>query len=720
MIVHEIGNPQRVGLDQPFLQHSKIATRHLIRLAIVYVRQSSARQVRENVESTQLQYNLVNQAKAYGWPSEQIVVIDDDLGVSGKSLEGREGFQRLLAEVSLGHVGIVLGIEMSRLARNCRDWHQLLELCAVFDSLLGDADGIYNPREHNDRLLLGLKGTMSEAELHVLHGRLDAGRRNKARRGEYFCQAPIGYVRTDDGIALEPDEQARHVVQLIFDKFEELGSANAVLRFLQKDELQIGVRLVEGARSGTLDWRAPNRSTITRILHHPIYAGAYVFGRSQTDPSRRVPGKSQSGRRLAKRDEWQVLLHDKLPAYISWEQWEKNQQRLQENSTSFGAGPARGASVIAGRITCGKCGARMPVSYKQKNVPYFTCTAARMNFGEPLCQAFEASSLQSLIIQLVLTALTPASVELSMQAAESIEADRERLDKHHRQSLERATYDADLARRRYEEVDPSNRLVAAALERTWESLLQVQRQTEEALNRFRKETPTTLTPDEKESISQLASDFSRLWNSDATTDVDRQNMVRSVIEDIVVEVVDNTERLSVAVHWTGGFTSQHETRRRVQSFDRLEASKELATRIQQLYDEGCPLLDIANKLNSEGYKPAKGERFTQTSMGALCRMLRRKGIIAKTPNIQPNYWRAGALCNQLGIQKPTISGWRHRGWVQVKRVGSRWIYWADAAELKRLKKLAAHPPSGTTPKPTELTTPASKMPSTNKNGDEQM
>ncbi len=331
-------------------------------------------------------------------------------------------------------------------------------------------------------------------------------------------------------------------------------------------------------------------------------------------------------------------------------------------------------------------------------------------FNGLLCQAFEGSSLQSMIVQLVLTALTPASVELSMLAAESIEADRERLDKHHRQSLERAAYEADLARRRYEEVDPSNRLVAAELERTWESLLQLQRQAKEAINRFRRETPTRLTQEQKESISQLASDFSRLWNSDSTTDVDRQNIVRTIIEDIVVEVVDASERLSVTVHWAGGFTSQHETRRRVQSFDQLDASDELAERIQQLYDEGCPLLDIANKLNDEGYKPAKGERFTQTSMGALCRMLRRKGTIAKTPNIQPNYWRAGALCDELGIQKPTISGWRNRGWIQVKRVGRRWIYWADAAELNRLKKLAAHPPSGSAPTPPHLTTPASKMP----------
>jgi len=462
---------------------------------------------------------------------------------------------------------------------------------------------------------------MSEAELHVLRGRLDAGRRNKARRGEYFCQAPIGYVRTDEGVALEPDEQARHVVQLIFDKFEELGSANAVLRFLQSEVIKIGVRQVSGANRGLLDWRAPNRSTITRILHRPIYAGAYVFGLNRTDPSRRVPGKPSSGRRAATPDEWQVLLRDKLPAYITWEQWERNQQRLKDNSTSFGAGPSRGASLIAGRVTCGKCGSRMPVSYKhnKRRRPYFTCSAARMNFGEPLCQSFEASSLESLIEQLVLTALEPAAVELSLKAAESIESERQRLEKHHLQSVERATYEADLARRRYEEVDPSNRLVAAELERNWESRLQTQRKAEESLNRFRQETPSTLTPEQRHSILQLASDFSALWHSRPTTNIDRQTIVRSLIKDIVVEVVDNTERLSVTVHWAGGFESQHETRRHVQSFDQLDAATELAERTQQLYDEGYPLSEMAKQLNHEGYKPARQERFTQTSMNDLRR-----------------------------------------------------------------------------------------------------
>lgn len=703
-------SPIRTDTRCQFPLSNKISAHHLERLAIVYVRQSSARQVRENIESTQLQYRLVEQARALGWSDEQIVIIDDDLGLSGKSLEGRVGFQRLLAEVSLGHVGIVLGIEMSRLARSCRDWHHLLELCAVFGSLLGDADGTYDPRDHNDRLLLGLKGTMSEAELHILRGRLDAGRKNKARRGEYFAWVPIGYVRTHTGVEFEPDEQARGVVKLVFDKFEELGSANAVLKYLRRQQIVIGVRIKHGPGLGTLAWRAPNRSTLLHILHHPMYAGAYVFGRNKTEPARRVAGKLKSGRRKATRDEWQVLIRDALPAYITWTQWEQNQQRLRENSAKYGVGAPRGASVLAGRIVCGKCGFRMAIHYKQNNNPYFTCSAARCHLGEPLCQSFGAKELETLVVRQVLSAMKPASIELSLKAAECIESDHRRLDQHHRQTVERATYEAELARRRYEEVDPSNRLVAAELERRWETSLQSQRKAEEALNRFRHETPQGLTVEQRQAISELANDIPALWYSAAATNVDRQQIVRSLIDQIVVAVQGKTERLAVTIHWAGGFESHYEVRRRVNTFGQLEESTEIAHRIQQLYDEGYPLSEIARLLNQDGFKPAKGARFTQTSMGALCRTLRRTGVIAKHRRVEPNFWRAGELSRLLGVKKPTLSGWRRRRWVQARQVGTRWIYWADQQELKRLRRLADQQPNGSTPTPNELTKPVSKMP----------
>ena len=554
----------------------KIQTRHLERQAVVYVRQSSARQVQENIESTQLQYGLVDRAKALGWPDHHVVVIDDDLGVSGQSLEGRAGFQRLLAEISLGHVGMVLGIEMSRLARSCCDWHHLLELCAVFGALLGDADGIYEPRDYNDRLLLGLKGTMSEAELHILRGRLDAGKRNKARRGEYFTQAPTGYLRTDEGIVLEPDEQARGVVQLVLDKFEELGSVNGILRCFRREGIRLGIRAVRSPDRGQLTWRVPSRTTLLGILHHPVYAGAYVYGRRKSDPSRRVAGKRGSGRRWATPDQWEVLIHDALPAYITWQQWAKNQAKLKENSTKYGRGAPRGASLLAGRVVCGRCGNHMSISYAERNNARLTCDAARWQKGDPQCQSLRARPLEMLVVEQILRALEPASLELSLQAANCIEAEQQQIETHHRQTAARAAHDADVARRRYEAVEPDNRLVAAELERRWESALQAQRKAEEALNRFCREKPSRLTAEQRESILALAQDIPALWHGSSTENTDRQMVIRALIDRIVVEVLGGTERVTVAIHWAGGFESHHEIRRAVNRFEELEAASEIA------------------------------------------------------------------------------------------------------------------------------------------------
>jgi len=694
----------------PILPSSKISTTHLSRYAVVYVRQSSARQVRENVESTLLQYALVERAKAYGWPASQIMTIDDDLGLSGQSLEARQGFQRLLAEISLGHIGIVFGIEMSRLARNCKDWHHLLELCGVFGSLLGDADGIYNPREHNDRLLLGLKGTMSEAELHILRGRLNAGIRNKAMRGEYFCQLPVGYIRTQNGVALDPDEQVRSVVKLIFDKFEELGSVNAVLQYCHREGIEIGIRPVNGPRLNPIQIRPVNRTLVVNMIHHPIYAGIYVYGRHKLEPGHHMSGKPQSGRKRLDPEQWKVFIPGKLPAYITQDQWERNRKRLRENSTRFHSGPSRGASILAGRIVCGKCGLHMFVHYGHKGIPQFSCCQRRMSYGGTICQSFTASYLEKLIEQQVLKALEPASIDISLKAVEQIETERSRLEKHHSQSVQRAAYDSMIARRRFEEVDPSNRLVAAELERAWENRLQLQRKSEEALTRFRNEKPVRLTPSERNSIEKMSKDFPSIWASSTATMIDRQQITRTLIEKISVEVINETEHLAVVIYWCGGFTSHHASRRCVQVFDQLEKSDSLATRIQDLYNEGCPLSEIANVLNQEGFIPARGKPFTETSTGALCAMLRKRGMIKRRPSLKPNFWRAGKLAEELGIAKPTLTTWRYKGWVQYHKIGSRCLYWVDEAEMSRLRKIIDQPRDGSVKIPKELTTPISKMP----------
>ena len=348
--------------------HGKIQSHHWERLAVVYVRQSSAQQVLNHQESTALQYRLRDKAVAWGWPSERILVIDEDQAHSGSTATGRSGFQRLLVEVGLNHVGLILGIEMSRLARSCKDWYQLLELCAVFQSLLADQDGLYDPRQYNDRLLLGLKGTISEAELHIIQQRMSQGRFNKAKRGELFNHPPIGYMRSPHGqLIKDPDEQVQAVVSLIFDQFEHLGSINAVLCHLVRNRIEMPVRAIGGDPHGQLQWRRPNRQTLRNLLQHPIYAGAYTWGRRAVDPRRKIPGRPHTGRTVVAPEQCMVFLKDRCPAYITWDQHQAIRRQIADNQNRGShRGAVRGGSaLLGGLLVCGYCGCRMMVGYSR-------------------------------------------------------------------------------------------------------------------------------------------------------------------------------------------------------------------------------------------------------------------------------------------------------------------------------------------------------------------
>lgn len=634
--LHDGANPAATTarVRQPAWLSSKVHARHLDRQAVVYVRQSSAKQVTENRESTEMQYRLGDRAVALGWSGSQVVVIDDDLGQSGQSIVGRPGFQRLLAEVGLDHVGIILGLEMSRLARSCRDWHQLLELCAVFGTLLGDADGVYDPCDYNDRLLLGLKGTMSEAELHVLQGRLTAGQRNKARRGELFSHAPIGYVRSRErGLELEADEQARGVVQLIFAKFAELGSASAVLQYLNQHRILIGVRPHRGVERHRLVWRRPNRATLLGMLHHPVYAGAYVYGRRMTDPRKQVPGRRGSGRAWAPATAWDVLRRDQLPAYITWQQYQTNQERLRDNSKKYGRGvPQGGGSLLSGIVTCGRCGKHMSVSYADRTKARFTCDAARNQWGEPQCQALTARPLETLIARQVLLALEPASLELSLAAADQIESERKRLQQHRQQSVERAGYETERAYRQYTQVEPEHRMVARELERRWEAALADQRAAQESLEEFQRQQPTRLSDTERTRIGELATNLPALWHADTTPRSDRQAIVRQLIERVEVSVVAGTERVDVTIHWAGGYESRHEIRRTVSSYRRLAEGERVLRRVSELKHQGLPHGEVAQRLNAEDFHAPRGNCFTVPMVSFLCRRARQIGLL---PPVSP-------------------------------------------------------------------------------------
>lgn len=680
----------------------KIRPRHLDRLAVVYVRQSSPHQVAENRESTDLQYQLRRRAVELGWSEPRVLVIDDDQGCSGLAIDNRPGFQRLLAEVSLGHVGIVFGREMSRLARSNRDWHQLLELCALFQVLLADADGVYDPRDVNDRLLLGLKGTLSEAETHVLRTRLHQGKLNKARRGELFTCVPIGYVRSaDGGIALDPDEQVRSVVARVFDLFAELGSVPKVHSHLIAHQIRIGMRAYRGPQRGQLVWRPARRSTLYEMLRHPAYAGAYVYGRNPCDPTLRAAGRSKSGRRTARPDEWVCLLKDRIPAYISWEQYEANRQRMRENDRGRGASRAssgRGPTLLNALVRCGRCGRPMAARNARPTAnPRYVCDAQKQECGGPLCQSVTAAAIDRRIEELVLRAVEPAALELSLRAAERIEQDRERLHRHWRQTLERAEYEANRARRQYDAVDPENRLVARELERQWEQKLAERRRLEEEYARFQHEQPRHLTAADRERIRTLAADVPALWHATTTTMADRRAIIRQLIERVVVTRHGATEVIEIVVRWLGGLESRHEVHQGLRRYDGLGDYPKLKDRVTELRGAGRTGEQIAETLNQEGYRTPRGGPFTGHRVRRLFMQLGLTSVPAgvRGPDDLPvkGEWWLPDLAAELGVRPIVVHRWRWSGWLhsrQLPGVNGRWIVWADRSELRRLRRLRAH------------------------------
>jgi DNA invertase Pin-like site-specific DNA recombinase len=705
-------------IGRPPRREGKVQARHLDRLAIVYVRQSSPQQVHEHRESGRLQYDLRSHALALGWPADRVIVIDEDQGRSGKTAAGRPGFQRLLAEVGLDHVGLILGIEMSRLARSCRDWNQLMELWALFHTVLADRDALYDPTDHNDRLLLGLSGIMSEAELHILRGRMLAGARNKAQRGELFNHAPIGYARIPGGgLMLDPDEQARDVVRLVFDKFDELGTVSGLLRYLVRNGIRLAVRPHFGPDKGGLAWRRPNRTTLTFLLHHPVYAGAYTRGRRPTDPRRKIPGRPATGRTVVPMDQWEVLIHDHLPGYITWERYESNLRRLAQNRARAGAMGAacEGDSLLAGLLFCGRCGRRMMVAYTGKeNRLRYSCQRGAMDYAEPRCQSLAGGSLDELVGRQVLLALEPAALELSLQAVGDAQRERDRLDRQWRQRMERSRYEAERAARQYQACEPENRMVGRELERRWDQALLAQRSVEDEYDRFRRAQPAALTDEDCDMIKFLSTDIPSLWQAPTTAVADRQTIVRHLVERVSVAVQGETEWVDVTIRWAGGFVSRHEVRRPVQRVEQLRDSPTLMARVAELHGTGKTSREIAEALNQEGFRPPKRRETYNAAM--VRQLLSRQGRSGPRPKTvtdddprRDSEWWLSDLCRELAMPQPTVHCWVRRGWIRGRKLpgaGGRWVLWAGAEELERLRRLRAYRRSWPDePYPPELTTP---------------
>jgi DNA invertase Pin-like site-specific DNA recombinase len=687
---------------------NKIQPQHRERLALVYVRQSSPQQVLNHRESRELQYKLADRAVDLGWSRERVVVIDDDQAQTASTMEGRFGFQHLLAEVSLNHVGLVLGMEMARLARCNKDWHQLLEVCALFDTLLFDHDGLYDASHYNDRLVLGLKGTMSEAELHILKTRMQEGRRNKAERGELFSTLPCGYVQLPSGeVVKDPDEQARSVVDLMFRKFEQLQSGHALLRYLVSEDIRLPFRARSGANRGQLQWRRPNLAKLLDMLHHPTYAGAYVHGRRPVDPKRKKPGKRNSGQRLVPMEQWEFLIRDRLPAYITWEQYLKNQQRIAENDTNRKSpGPPReGVSLLSGLILCGRCGYHMQVRYNGRK-PYYYCLGGYSHQGTgTTCQTIGGLALDNTLAEQAMKVLEPASLELSLKAAEDVEQERRDLHQHWRQRLERAEYDVDRARRQYDAVEPENRLVVRELERQWEAALIEQRKLGEEYHRFQSERPDRLSADQRAAIMSLACDIPALWKAASTTNADRQRLVRHLVDRVLVEVQGTSEVVDCTIHWKGGYKSQHEVIRPVKRYDQLRDYDRLKDRITELRRQDWKMADIAEQLNKEGLRTSRGGYH---NVDSVRQFIFRFEQDTRLPDLPADEWWIHDLAREISVPWGTLNGWRRKGWlVGRKAKGVRrlcWVAWADAEELARLRRLRDYE-SGNKPYPTELTTP---------------
>jgi DNA invertase Pin-like site-specific DNA recombinase len=687
----------------------KIRPEHLDRAAIVYVRQSSRQQVLDHSESTRLQYALAERAVVLGWARSQVAVIDEDLGVSAATADSRKGFARLVTEVTMGRAGIVLGIEMSRLARTGRDWHQLLELCSLSGVLLADPDGVYDPGVYNDRLLLGLKGTMSEAELYLIRQRMLSGRLAKAERGELAIPVPIGYVRRPSGeVILDPDEQARQVVRLVFGTFGRLGTLNGVLRYLVAHQVQLPVRVHAGPARGELEWRRPSRETLQIMLRNPVYAGYYAYGRRQVESRRKVPGRPSTGRVVKDASEWLVLLPGRLPAYITPEQYEANIARMAANrqTAATPGAPRDGSALLSGLLRCGRCGGhRMTVRYHDgrgaaRSAHGYDCAFYQTNYGTGgRCQHIAGPALDAYVAGQVLDAMAPAALEVSMAAASQAEDERAMLGRLWRQRLERARYNADRARRQYQLAEPENRLVVRQLEADWEAALAEAARLEADYQRFTEEQPEALTEAQRTAIQSLASDLPQVWHAPSTTQADRKELLRILIEDITATVIGTSELVDVTITWAGGHQTSGQAVRPVARLDQLSYYPALLARVTELAGAGRTSRQIAGTLNAEGFRPPKRtSRFTGGQVRTLITQhgirSQPKGRPAALTSLAPGQWSVPSLAAELGMPTATIYNWIYRGWITARHApGTRnWIITADDQQMRQLRQRRAHPP----------------------------
>lgn len=676
---------------------SCISAAHRAKLAYIYIRQSTAMQVRQHQESTALQYRLVERAARLGWPHERIVVIDDDLGKSGTSSAERPGFQRLIAEIGLGKAGLVLSLDASRLARNNHDWHRLLELCSIFGVLIADGERLYDPAAYHDRLLLGLSGLMSEAELHQIRMRLHQGERQKAARGELRLPLPAGLVwDRGGGIALNPDQEVQARLRFVFDQFRTLQSAKAVMRELRRHDLLLPVRPLHGPAPHEVVWVPADSSRVLHILHNPAYAGAYAYGRRRCDPIRRRAGTARSATVKVAVEQWAVCLRDAHPGYIGWEEFMANQARLTNNVASHAAGrpgaPRQGGALLQGIALCARCGRRMSVRYSgpHGDYPLYQCSADQRLTAQPRCQEVRALSVDAEFEQVLLDALAPDQIALAIAAVNELEAENRGLEHQWGLKRERARYEAERARRQYDAVEPENRLVARTLEQAWEEKLRQLEAVEQAYAAWRAEQTGVIPGDaECAEVLDLARNFQHVW--EAATAQERKQMLRLVVHEVALDQTREPGVVWMRIVWQTGAVSEHRLRRKVQGYAHCASTAELEHRIRTLNAAGMMDREIAAALNAANMVTAHGTPFAGGNVH-LCR--KRWGIPTTKINgvaANPLQWPDGSYSVRgaaaaLGVTQQTVFKWLRKGHLTGRQStnGQPWQISLASGEIERL------------------------------------
>ena len=644
----------------------KVTEQHLKHDAYLYIRQSTPRQVLENTESTQRQYALRDRAVALGWPLERIHVLDCDLGKSGSQSGGRDGFQKLVSEVALGKAGLVMGLEVSRLARNSADWHRLIELCSLVGALILDEDGIYDPAHFNDRLLLGLKGTLSEAELHFLKARMRGGMINKARRGELEMRPPVGLVYRDDGVpTLDPDAEVQAAMRLVFETFDRTGSAMQTAKLFHEQGIRFPRRIRKGVDKGELHWVPAAHPRILQVLHNPRYAGAFVYGRVRT---RLLPDGKHSTMKVP-RSEWQFVIPNVHVGFITWEQFEANQKRLAENALGFGgarkAGPAReGPALLQGRVICGVCGERMTIHYGMayhQVAPTYVCQEASIRRAEKVCQRVPGTVVDQAVSDLLLELMQPLTLEVALAVQQEVEARITETDTLRRKHVERAQYEAELARRRYMNVDPANRLVADSLEAEWNNKLRTLAEAQAQYEQQTQKQRLLIDSQIRDQLLSLAADFPKIWKDPSVEPRERKRILRFLIEDVTLI---NGEKIQIHVRLRGGATRSLSVAKPLPIAQIRKTKLEVVAEIDKLLDQHCDR-EVAEILNQQGRRTWQNAPFNLKKIAHIrqafslqCRYnrLRAEGLLT-----------AKEMSVQHGVTTTTINLWAREGRLQKHR-----------------------------------------------------